>query len=81
MACQGIRGPQSLHWFCLPQCSYWTWECLPSICRNCNLQTKVSAMRYRLRTLLILMAVVAPLMLFAGWCVIWAILVTKISLP
>ena len=41
----------------------------------------IPVMRYRLRTLLILMAVVAPLMLFAGWCVIWAILVTKISLP
>jgi hypothetical protein len=38
-------------------------------------------MRYRLRTLLIVLAVIGPLTLFAAYCVLWAILVTKISLP
>jgi hypothetical protein len=39
-------------------------------------------MRFRLRTLMIVVAVVvAPPTLFAAYCVLWAILVTKISLP
>ncbi len=40
-------------------------------------------MRYSLRTLMIvaIFAIAAPLTLLAAYCVIWAVLVTKISLP
>jgi hypothetical protein len=38
-------------------------------------------MRFRLHTLLITLTVVVPSTLFAAWCALWAILVTRISLP
>jgi hypothetical protein len=38
-------------------------------------------MRYRLLTLGILLAVAVPSVLVAVWCIVWTILVTKISLP